>query len=216
MIASLELLQDWVERELLSSADAVIVFGSQAVGCADGASDLDVLVVAEQPVTPPPGVDCVRVAPHRIRSEGWRGSELAGHVARFGRWVFGPRWVVTDHCAALRRKELLLRAKAKATSLNWQALSETHRERHSVELRREAQRLGLLLARLAVEPRPLLDGAWNRFEGAEAWASLALSDRAEESNLIQLATEFGRWRGQRSALWSTHSLHRWWQLPHRQ
>jgi hypothetical protein len=91
-------------------------------------------------------------------------SELAGHIAGYGRWLQG--------CGEWRNKALVARgeyngaAEAKrrrisrlseAVSKHWSRLTPDFRRRNLMALRREKQRLQLLQAGMAVPPTLLLD-----------------------------------------------------------
>src|SRR6516162_4429065 len=75
---------------LAKRASQIILFGSRAAGVAGHDSDWDLLLVGEGHAVRSRELDIVWIRPAMIRSESWLGSELASHVAVYGRWLLGP------------------------------------------------------------------------------------------------------------------------------
>jgi predicted nucleotidyltransferase len=155
--------------ELLSEASEVVIFGSRAVGVHSPASDLDLLIV-----TPhnnrirSSGLDFVLLLPEEVKSPFWLGSELASHVARYGRWIKGiGEWRDSVHTSdrAIARKQKRVAAVAKNATWRWARLHPAFHLKYAVTVRRELQRLELLLDREAIPPTPTLDLVW-RSEGS--------------------------------------------------
>src|SRR5260370_5639721 len=76
--------------DLMSEADEVVVFGSRAAGVHSSSSDLDLLIISpNRRRLVATGLDCVLLTPEEVSDSFWLGSELASHVAAYGRWAKG-------------------------------------------------------------------------------------------------------------------------------
>ncbi len=149
---------------LLSRAREIVVFGSRATGLHRGDSDLDMLIVTspKQRILCA-GLDCVVLTPEEIEQEFWLGSELAVHIARYGKWVTGlgawtPAVHVSDRSVARKRQRII--ALARNAAQRWPRLHPIFHEKYRTTLRRECQRLRLLIEGCAVPPTALLDSSW--------------------------------------------------------
>lgn len=149
--------------DLRRSADQIVLFGSRAAGLARPHSDWDLLIVGEDRPHGCAALDLVWVSPRELTTGSWLGSELAGHVASWGRWLHGePGWtsaVLHDEQAAAR-KALRVASKLQALERTWDLLGPAYRRRHLLLLRRDLQRHGLLSLGQSVPPSALLDDAW--------------------------------------------------------
>jgi hypothetical protein len=162
--------------EVAERASEVVLFGSRAIGVGGRQSDWDILLLGDGRDMHTVTVDVVWIAADRVSSEEWLGSELANHVAVYGRWVRGSgawRHEVSASPRAAADKERALTVQLNELRRVWPDLLVGARARHLRRLRREVQRLHLLRAGAAVPPAPLLDRAWGvRGAPAEDLASL--------------------------------------------
>ena len=152
-------------NELIAEAVEVVVFGSRAVGAHGASSDLDLLVI-----TPykrrviSHGLDCVLLNPEEAENAFWLGSELASHIAKYGLWVSGrDDWKskvrISDR--AIIRKQDRISSILRSAAQRWQRLHPLFQTKYRITLRRELQRLNLLVRGMPVPPTPILDAEWN-------------------------------------------------------
>jgi hypothetical protein len=149
--------------DLRRSAEQVILFGSRAADLARAGSDWDLLVIGEGRSHHTPALDLVWVSPRELATPAWLASELAGHVARWGRWIHGtPDWVSEAICGDLAREHKARRLAARLSALEqaWDLLPPAYRHKHRTLVRRDLQRHALLARGEAVPPSRLLDDAW--------------------------------------------------------
>ncbi len=170
-LASMSASKSGIDFQTLTEQCAeLVVFGSQAAGLQTQVSDLDVLAVGADGVVPKLArgshIDLVFRTVEDLQSPEWLNSELAGHIAVYGRWLQGVgdwRERVLDSLgrsndaaeAKLRRVDRLVCGLRK----HWDRLTPDFRRRNLLTLRREKQRYALLHSGLAVPPTRLLD-AW--------------------------------------------------------
>lgn len=150
-----------VEQE----ASQVVLFGSRAADVAREDSDWDLLIVGNGKSVHTQRVDLVWISPAVIRSEHWLGSELASHVAAYGRWLLGSedwRGKVHISLAAIKRKQTGVEFQLKELNRIWSSLLPHARARHLTRLRRDVQRLSLLRNGDPVPPSRHLDVVWMR------------------------------------------------------
>lgn len=153
----------------LDRAREIIVFGSRAAGIQSPNSDLDILYVGDIPLSrvKSPQLDLLWLRPEVVDSEKWRGSELAGHIAAYGRWLHGPgdwRTEVFSGALAVQRKQRQLEDRMQAFLASWDDLAPPYRYRLFTLIRRDLQRLELLCQGRPVPPTPLLESAWQKVE----------------------------------------------------
>jgi Nucleotidyltransferase domain len=166
----------WVSLE--RSASQVVLFGSRAADVAEEESDWDLLIVGDGKPVHTKRIDLVWIPPGAIRSERWLGSELASHVAAYGRWLLGADdWSSEAHisCTAVERKRIGVEFQLRELNGIWSSLLPAARARHITRLRRDVQRLSLLRNGEAVPPRHHLDATWMR-------------NRSPPENLAELLT----------------------------
>ncbi len=153
--------------EVADKAREIIVFGSRAAGVHSPHSDLDLLFVSPDPGRrlKSSGLDIVWLRPEAVDSPNWHGSELAGHVAAYGRWLSGPdAWKaeVFTSPTAIQKKQRQLADRIQALEASWRSLAPAYRRRLFTLIRRDLQRLELLRQARPVSPTPLLDHDWER------------------------------------------------------
>lgn len=149
--------------DLQRAAAQIILFGSRAAGLERAGSDWDLLVVGEGRSHVAPGLDLIWVSHHELAGNGWLTSELAGHVARWGRWLQGaPDWIaeVTGSASAAERKARRLATRIGAMEHAWEILPSAFQRKHQALVRRDLQRHALLARGEPVPPSPLLDELW--------------------------------------------------------
>ena len=142
----------------------LVLFGSRAVGLETRTSDWDVLVVGDSRIHVPNNVDQVVISRDRLISPNWLGSELAGHVVKYGEWLIGePSWVkrVASSERAVDRKADRIVRRFLNLERNWSALHAAYREKILVAIRRDLQRLQFLRDGIAVPPTAALDSQWS-------------------------------------------------------
>ncbi|NVB37214.1 nucleotidyltransferase domain-containing protein [Pseudenhygromyxa sp. WMMC2535] len=157
-LAALDL--DW--ESLRRDTAGVILFGSRAAGAARADSDWDLLCVGAGSQRLTRRLDMIWVGRARAcsREQDWIGSELANHVARFGRVLFGERPWAEDHGRqelAIARKRRQICGHVRGLSSVWPRLNAVYRQRQLGQLRRDLQRLELLDVGEVVPPTAMLD-----------------------------------------------------------
>lgn len=149
---------------IFDEASEVIVFGSMAVGISRTDSDIDVLCIGEgQYKIKRPFLDLIGVPVREANSKEWLQGELASHVAKYGTWLKGaPQWLhaVRIGPSVVAQKRRRIRRFMRFLPLAWSRLEPCFREKYSIKLRRETQRLILLEQRIPVPPTKVLDDSW--------------------------------------------------------
>jgi hypothetical protein len=115
----------------------------------------------------------VFVTPEDVRGSRWLGSELAGHVARYGQWLVGePDWVqrVTLSCSALERKRNKILHRLRSVEERFSRLDAPYLDKYFVLIRRDLQRHECLANGTPVPPTLELDQGWSR--KADTWTEL--------------------------------------------
>jgi predicted nucleotidyltransferase len=149
--------------KLLDEATEVVVFGSRAAGCGDESSDLDLLCVDCPFVRRASRIDLVRVSKAFVQSDRWLTSELANHIAAYGKWLKGKGdWRhnvrITEETIREKRAQILIRAVRLA---HWDSrFSSAVKRREQVKQRRDLQRLHLMMNRSPTPASAILDKEW--------------------------------------------------------
>jgi hypothetical protein len=147
----------------LDRAREVVVFGSYASGLNTPESDIDVLCIGSGPRLKSRNLDLLWIAEHKLGGTEWLGSELAGHIAKYGVWVRGDgSWRTSvfsgAHSIETKRKRVISLSR---TAIHfWSRLHSTFQHQYDLAIRRELQRLELLLKHFQIPPTKVLDNDW--------------------------------------------------------
>jgi predicted nucleotidyltransferase len=148
----------------------IVIFGSRAAGLHRPDSDLDVLLVGANTGRPRvAGLDFAFLRSEEVASPFWLGSELASHIASYGKWVKGcGSWreqVRISDRAAMRKQARVVGLLMRAPNW-WSKLHPVFHTKYKLTIRRELQRLDLLRRRTPVPPTFALDSAWDQHSSA--------------------------------------------------
>ena len=153
-------------QHLVAHAGELVLFGSRACGCASARSDWDLLCIGDGTSRRTRSIDILWLSSDFVRSHAWKASELAGHIAAYGRWLHGqPSWQAelrSDMTEASQAKTARIARRMHALERAWNQLSAPYRQKHWVRLRRDLQRHALIMEGQAVPPSAWLDAAWSR------------------------------------------------------
>jgi predicted nucleotidyltransferase len=201
MIEADALLQQRMEAAGLSWAavrdrcDQIVLFGSRAANVHAPDSDYDLLcivrdqeVVSREDHRATPGIDLVWISQSRLHTPEWLGSELAQHIARYGRWLHGENdWshLVFSSRQAVNKKAAQIRARIEALMPRWDRFLPSYRRKYSRLVRRDLQRLQMLARGDAVPPSPVLDQQWQQAPAPlVAWAEANLEPGLVDLKLL--------------------------------
>ena len=146
--------------DLCRAASQVILFGSRAAGVADDTSDWDILCVGGGQRIRTRNVDIVWVSPTIICTELWLGSELAAHVASYGRWLTGSQeWRHTARLSvgAVAGKVSAIESMVKELNRLWPHLVADVRIKYIRRVLLDVQRLQIMMRGEPVPPRAHLE-----------------------------------------------------------
>lgn len=149
--------------ELERECEEIVLFGSRASGCGSADSDWDLLCVGPRRLSVAAPLHLLWLAPAARDLPEWYGSELAGHVGRYGLWLRGSGcWRSSAHVSdeAVTRKTRGLQGDLANLEAMWRFLSPYFRRKHVTLVRRDLQRLAVLRLKSAVPPTPRLDAEW--------------------------------------------------------
>lgn len=175
----------------------LVIFGSRAAGVSKEDSDFDLLCVGAGTSRLSRSLDLVFITPQDILGERWLGSELAGHVARYGVWLKGePDWVRLHHGSrqALERKRTKLLHRLQSVEQHFHLLDPLYLQKYLTLTRRDLQRYEYLAQSEPVPPTPILDQAWAHL--AEPWTNLrrlAHAAKLDSTFLIERLSVPERW-----------------------
>ena len=161
--------------ELESQATHIVIFGSFALSGATASSDLDILCVGKGKRIRSPELHLIWISPQRTTSREWLTSELATHVATYGKWIKGENtWALfkTPSEHALSRKKQRIYQRTLALFRHWNDLGSHYQYRHLLNLRRDLQRYALMKAGQAPIPKTFLDAFWTQCAKTERWEPL--------------------------------------------
>jgi predicted nucleotidyltransferase len=184
--------------ELTRNCQQIVLFGSRAAGVSREGSDFDLLCIGSGSSRLGQSLDLVFLAPEDLYGSRWLGSELAGHVARYGQWLAGePDWVHRVHPSrsAIDRKAEKLCRRLRAVEASFPLLDASYLDKHFTLIRRDLQRYETLLQGEPVPPTPLLDHAWTRLvHPREELERLARAARLEPEFLLERLSVPERWQ----------------------
>ena len=143
----------------------MVVFGSRTTRYAEESSDWDILCVGNGRSIRKKSVDLIWLRPHLLKSNRWLGSELAGHISKFGVWLFGDdSWKskVFNSKEALNFKRRCLNVRIKNTEKKWKFFSDPYKAKYSTLIRRDLQRYDILKKDDQVPPTIFIDKEWKR------------------------------------------------------
>lgn len=148
----------------------IVIFGSRAVGVHRPDSDLDVLLVGANMGRPRvAGIDFVVLRSEELASPRWLGSELASHIAKYGKWIKGRgSWTHEVHLsdrAATRKQARIVGLLMRAPKW-WSKLHPVFHTKYKLTIRRELQRLDLMRRKIPVPPTRTLDLDWDQHRSA--------------------------------------------------
>lgn len=127
---------DW--SALAEQCTEVVVFGSHAAGLQTRSSDLDVLLVGKPEIAgmlpKSSRLDIVFRTGHEVQSADWLKSELAGHIASYGRWLRGAdTWrtkaleTLGNDSTAAAAKRLRIARLSRSIEAHWDRLTTEFR-----------------------------------------------------------------------------------------
>lgn len=152
-------------RKCLNTSIEVVIFGSMSVGLQRPDSDIDILLICNDEYrVKNKGLDLIAITRETTRSPMWLESELASHIAEYGNWILGTSsWKRDVHIGprAIANKHRRIIAFLTALGNKWDWLDPVFRDKYSVKLRREVQRLLLLERRTSIPPTKVLDSFWD-------------------------------------------------------
>lgn len=174
-------------ERLLQTSQEIVLFGSRAAGLAHERSDWDILCVGHGCTRRTPRIDLLWVTPEERCSHTWLTGELAGHVARWGKWLAGePTWTDTANPGpeACREKRRRITRRVTVWEPSWPLCSARLRTRYALALRRDLQRHERLLHGQAVPPSALLDQDWSRQLDGEKYLREVASHAGVDTNFV--------------------------------
>lgn len=160
---------------ILRRGGSAWIFGSRATRCAREDSDWDVLLVGVERILAHQlprhsRLDLVYVDAEEFAR--WCSSELASHVAVYGRPISAVHKIIARPTEAAPRKQRVVQERGASLARLWPLLRPAQRAREVLRLRRDAQRAWHLTRNLAVPPTALLDGQWSTLDAVSRSATL--------------------------------------------
>jgi predicted nucleotidyltransferase len=146
-------------EELSSNADQVILFGSCAAGCDTPRSDVDLLCVGKGERKNTGRLHLLWIEASSLNDPRWLGSEIGGHVSKYGIWLGGKRTLGPPQPPSLRtlqKKRQRILERAAILVQKWPLLSEAFKAKQLRNLRLDLQRFQMLSAGEPVDPNPML------------------------------------------------------------
>jgi hypothetical protein len=156
-------------------AKQIIVYGSRATSAHKRTSDLDLLCVGHGRRFKSKKIHIIWIPETRLRSKRWLGSELATHIAAYGKWIKGDNtWAVSSRPNSYAIQLISERVLERALALreHWPFLLPVYRIKHLIRLRRDLQRYVLMHAGRPPVPAGSLDMQWRQRGPNERWISL--------------------------------------------
>jgi predicted nucleotidyltransferase len=147
----------------LECAREIVIFGSYAAALHTPESDIDVLCIGSGPRLKSHSLDLLWVPENKLDDDQWLGSELAGHIAKYGIWARGDgfwRGTVFSGAHAIERKRKRIISLSRTATHFWNRLHSIFQDQYDVSIRRELQRLALLVNHVQIPPTKVLDDEW--------------------------------------------------------
>lgn len=163
---------------LAKMSTEIVLFGSRAQDCANSDSDWDLLCVGHGVARRVGSVHIVWITPNQVHTAAWLGSELAGHVAAYGVWLLGTgdwRERVFVSPMSVAHKQQLVKARLRALAKYAHDLAPARLAYYGLRIRRDVQRMCILLNGGAVPSSPRLDGQWEGSMSRKRWMNLCFS-----------------------------------------
>ncbi|WNM58754.1 nucleotidyltransferase domain-containing protein [Candidatus Nitrospira allomarina] len=154
---------DFSWADLSEVSEEIILYGSRAAGVERESSDWDFLCVGSGKNCRKKKIEIKWVSHEYVLSEKWLGSELAGHIAKYGIWLKGNgTWVsmVFVSADALKRKEIAICGYLAGMKIAWYFWGDDYKNVKVRKLRRHIQRFDCLFNNRAVPPNFTLDQEW--------------------------------------------------------
>ncbi|MDZ7693646.1 MAG: hypothetical protein U5K69_21430 [Balneolaceae bacterium] len=144
-------------------ASEIILYGSRAIGVNDTESDYDFLFVGEGEPIKKNGIDLSWIKKSELNTKQWLESELAIHIAKYGRWLKGKdKWKtkvrITE--STLQKKRAKINNYVESLRNKFEKLSPAFQKKYITKVRRDVQRLFLLKKNQPVPPKQVLDKEW--------------------------------------------------------
>lgn len=158
-------------QKLLSECQELVLFGSRAAGLEGPDSDWNLLCVGYGKTRRTKHVDLVWVRPEDLTDPEWLGTELAAHVAKYGRWIKGEgRWRAESYVseASLERKRRAIRIRLRVLWRHQDELPARLRAKYVDKLRLNVVRCWFLAQGKPSPPRQILEEHW-----FDDWRSVA-------------------------------------------
>ena len=179
-------------ERVVDASTEVVIFGSRAVGMHRPDSDLDVLLVGGNTGRlRVAGIDFVILRSEELASSFWLGSELASHIASYGKWIKGcGSWrqqVRISDRAAMRKQARLVGLLMRAPRW-WSKLHPVFHAKYKLTIRRELQRLDLLRRKTPVPPTCTLDSEWDQHSSARDYLLEVAATLPLDSPAFHVAT----------------------------
>lgn len=175
--------------ELSARAEQIIVFGSCAAGCDTSHSDVDLLCVGEGERKDTGSLHLLWIAPSCLSDPDWLGSEIGGHVSKYGIWLSGERTLGTPQRPSqrsLQKKRQRILDRAAVLEQKWPHLSASFKAEQIRNLRLDLQRYQMLKAGEPVDPNPMLDQRWVDLVNKKEWLNTVANGDDELNIALRL------------------------------
>ena len=145
----------WTWQQIQAEASEIILFGSQAAETQSANSDWDVLCIGTGHRQKSPLMDLIWVSQERVESAAWLETELAGHIAKYGKCLCGAfTWqeLVCPSDRATSKKSKRVSSRINTLYTVWHKLAPVFRTKHLRLTTADVLRMSLLSQFLQVPP----------------------------------------------------------------
>ncbi len=174
--------------ELRKQCSEVILFGSRAAGVEDNESDWDLLCVGNSKFKRVRGLDIIWLPSESVLSQRWVTSEIASHIAEYGRWMSGRPSAWINHVEITPqtriRKIRWIQTHVNSWARFWSRCSPKLRDDYALKLRYNLQRLEFLLDERPTPPRQILEGRFSALEAKDEWFDSMLVSSGISSQFV--------------------------------